>query len=141
MITERFSLGDVMSFQTYAPAVLGNQYQNVVALEIIGSDTTRFYNFDAYAVHANVFPLLPVGSTPDDPRKYRYLVVQNGNGDKLVVGLPWIIENSVTVQTLQQAVIIVPNVRTEDLPILRQAITAQGKAIASITLENMTTNA
>ncbi len=140
-LTDLFKLGDVLTFQTYAPAVLGNQFQNVVALELIGAETARIYNFDAYATHANVYPLLPTGSAVNDARKYRYLVVQDTSGQKRVVGLPWIVESSLTVQTLQQAVVTIPNVRTEDLLVIRQAIVAQGLSITSITLENMTTSA
>lgn len=85
-----------VSFSVYPTAVLNSKFQNVVILGILDSTTARDLGTAVDELHANVFNSLPAG-TPNDPDAYMYVRIQFANGQRQILGIPWIKESSIVV--------------------------------------------
>lgn len=93
----------VVNFNTYAPDLLGNNFQRVQIKGFL-DHKSAFQYIDVPAKHANVFPYLPPG-TPNDFTKYLYVKVQFPNGKEDVLGVPWI--NQSTLQVVEETTFLI----------------------------------
>lgn len=104
------NIDKVLSLTTYAPALLGSNFQRVKLLGIL--DYRSVYPWiDPAATHANVFPSLPPG-TPNNHTKYSYAKFEFPNGKIVILGLPWI--NDSTVEVIEEVTFNVV-IRGEDI--------------------------
>jgi hypothetical protein len=127
LILDKFKIGDTISFQCYS-TLAGGPFNRVKVTDQVSADTTKYFNFDAAAVHGQVIAdeNVPRGQIPLDYASYQYLVVTPA-GDpttKLVVGIPWIRADSITVESTRNAVGYFPNLSDAKLSELRLAITS-----------------
>lgn len=76
-----------VTFDTYAPAILGARFQKVIILGI--SDYTDVSTFQPRTRHNEVYGHLPAGSEKQYNR-INYIKVQAVNGDILWFGESWI---------------------------------------------------
>lgn len=65
-------------------------------LGIIDSSTARDLGTSVDELHANVYGSLPNG-TPNDPDAYMYVRIEFSNGNRQILGIPWIKESSIVV--------------------------------------------
>lgn len=100
-INEYFSIDDVISFNVYPSAILGNSFTRVKVLAHIDADTAKLFGIDPIALHAAIYPTLPTESktTYKKYTDYKYIKIQKPNGDITALGLPWINMESVVVIT------------------------------------------
>lgn len=119
-------IGQRFSFQVYPTAIIGNAFADVVMEGIISADIARAYNFDIYSMHSNVYPTLPAG-TPNDPTQYSYIMVKMANGERQIVGIPWIRQDSITISTGGTIQLIFSNKTALDLERIQAALSANGQ--------------
>lgn len=126
MVGELFNIGDTVSFEVYPSIFLGTQFKDVVVESVINAETARLLGFDYVSMHANIYPTLPEGQVPDNPTQYNYLLVKMQSGQNQLVGLPWIIESTVSTRSTTAVFIEVENVGTLDVPAIVVALSANG---------------
>jgi hypothetical protein len=93
---DKLPIKSVVSFTVYPTAVLNSKFSNVKVLGVIDSSMARDLGTGVDELHANVFSSLPVG-TPNDPDAYLYVRIEFPNGQRQILGLPWIKESSIVV--------------------------------------------
>lgn len=130
---EQFDLGATYTFITHAPAVLG-VFRNVKVEAILDWRTAQQYG-DPAAMHANVYGTLPENTAPNDFRRYYYLLILTTNGTRTILGLPWIDGDSVEVNEHQRAVLTLENIGVDDLPRIRNMVSANGFTLSRLELE------
>lgn len=86
---------------------------------------------DVRALHLQIKPY--INGLPDLYTDYSYAIVKMPNGSKMVLGLPWIIENSITVSGKKNYQIIVDAIEPEQVEIIRTSLTNRGIVIRSFT--------
>lgn len=128
-----FTMGSVYSFNTYAPALLGT-FENVRVEGIVSHSDVRKY-IDPATMHANVYSSLPENSTPNDYTKYYYLVVKQSNGTFTAIGLPWIDATSIVLKDRNTAYITVDDIGPDDIPLIKEALAANGYRAVDVRIE------
>lgn len=98
-VNEYFSIDDVISFNVYPAAILGNSFTRVKVLALVDADTAKLFGIDPIALHAAIYPTLPTESknTYKKYTDYKYIKIQKSNGDITALGLPWMNMESVVV--------------------------------------------
>lgn len=107
-----YKLKSSYSFNTFAPAVLGNRVKNAKLLAILDFDVASNYTTPNIS-HATIYPYLPSG-TVDDPQSYTYLLFQTDQNTKIVLANTWIQENTISEQTNTKLTIVIENISTGD---------------------------
>ena len=83
-----FVIGNVYTFGTRAPSLLGALFENVTILGIVDYNiATTFRNVDLD--HKRIYPLLPNG-TVYNPKKFTYILVKAESGQTTVLAYEWI---------------------------------------------------
>lgn len=117
----------IVSFNTYAPAILGGRYDNVKVIGFPSYDSVRQY-FEPISRHRLVYPSLPTGVL-NDPSSYMYVELQKSDGTKFALGLPWIVEDSVEVIDSVSYGIDIYNATTADAERLRKLLVGAGYSV------------
>ena len=73
---------------------------------------------------------------PNDPTQYNYLLVLTQSGTRTILGMPWIDESSISVVNAQTATAVIDGVTAQDLPLIRQALAANGYNNVALTISN-----
>lgn len=131
----KMRLGVRLGFETYAPTILGTSFENCTPVALLDYVTATALGYDVKARHTNVYPMLPAGVAADDYRTYSYYRIQLQNGSYDIVGAPWIKPGTITEKGYGVLEIKVVNATENDIPIVRQALAAQGLVIGSIGLK------
>lgn len=103
-ILGRFNLNDVVSFQLRpgADATYPDSFKRCMVTVKTTYDNVRFFNEDPEVLHQRVYPSLPAGTCPNDPKKYNWLVVEMNNNTTCVIGEPWINEATIVLDTAKR---------------------------------------
>lgn len=117
-------LFSTVSFDLHPASVLGNGFKNAKLMAIIDADTARLF-IDPAAMHANVYPFLPPG-TPNNYKDYPYLKFKLASGGDLVLGLPWIKDETWQVTTTRSMRLTIENVSPADQNRVIEALSANG---------------
>ena len=98
-VNEYFSIDDVISFNVYPSAILGNSFTRVKVLAVLDADSAKLFGIDPIALHAAIYPTLPTESknTYKKYSDYKYIKIQMANGTITALGLPWMNMESVVV--------------------------------------------
>lgn len=108
-------VGKIVSFSLYAPAVLGNGYNNVRVTGVVSAAVARTFD-DVVAKHAQVYASLQPG-IEDNYTAYDYILIEDANGATVPIGVPWI-NGSVTEHVSSMTYVAIPNltaVRRQEL--------------------------
>lgn len=132
-MSDLLSYGNTVSFEVYGANLLGDNYTNVKILAIISGEASSVFGFDAFAMHQNIYPSLPEG-TSKQYNSYPYLLLQMPNNDKALVGRTWIIDGTITLSSKGVGYIEVENVGAEDLLIINRAIAGNGYKVIKSTV-------
>ena len=96
-----FQIGKVYSFDTIAPAHLGETFKNVKITGLLDyNNAIKRSNIDV--LQSAIRPYLPSG-TPNDPRDYTYLLFETETGNTIAMAYPWIREATIQ-ETINQVV-------------------------------------
>ena len=99
-------VGKIVSFSLYAPAVLGNGYNNVRIIGIVSAPVARTFD-DIVAKHSQVYGSLPPGTT-DNYTAYEYILIEDANGVTIPIGVPWV-NGSITEFVSSMTYVAFPN--------------------------------
>lgn len=119
-----FQTRKAYSFDVYPSALLGTAFKNVTVQAILDYDTALGF-VDLAALHVSVFPYLPAG-TPNRPQDFDYLLLKTDAGDTTVIGVPWIIDETVQVVESLTITAIIEDVSTADLDRIRICLSQNG---------------
>jgi len=119
-----FQTGLTYSFTVYPSYILGTDFKNVVVLGVVNYEIASKYA-DIYALHAQVYPTLPE-DTPNNPESYDYLLIKTTTGNKTVVGLPWIKEETIAVVDSKTIQVLISQVSANDITAIRNALVQNG---------------
>ena len=127
---QQLTPGKIVSFELYPSTLLGNiQHMHVDA--VINYATANRLGFDPTAMHVRVYPTLPEG-TENRADSYQYVMLSKPNDPPVIVGLPWIKENTVVFHQSFNAQIVVENVEPGDETTIRQILHANGFNAVSV---------
>jgi hypothetical protein len=132
-----FKISGMYSFEVYPVSVLGTAFKNVKILAIIDQETAEASGLDTKAMHALVYPSLP-SSTPNDPNKYNYIKIKTPSGQTQLIGLAWIVANTVQVVNLGKFTIEVDNESSGSQSKLLDALAANGFKVSKISFDQAT---
>lgn len=126
-----YQIGTAYNFATLAPAILGSQFNNATLTAIINHDVAaKFENIDQQA--QIVYPALPQG-TPKDPTSYVYLIFTTSAGTTVILANVWINETTIVVSTTATINVVVSNVTTADVTVIRNMLLNAGYTSITIT--------
>jgi hypothetical protein len=135
-MTYAYQLGQILSFDVYPSAVLGDNFQNVTVLSLLDPQSANQI-IDIVGMHANVYSSLPAG-TPNDPTQYNYVKIRTASGQISALGMPWINESTITSTTNQTITAIVSGVTASDVQGVQNALIANGYTNISVTITPLT---
>lgn len=136
-MTYNYQLGQILSFDVYPSAVLGDNFQNVTVLSLLDPQSANQV-IDIVGAHASVFPYLPTG-TPNDPTQYNYVKIRTASGQITAIGMPWINESTITATTNQVITATVSGVTASDVQGVQNALIANGYTQIHVVISSLTT--
>ena len=124
--------GDLVTFTVYPAQIIGNDFQYVKVIGIVNAQVAESLGLNAYTLHQQVYPILPRGSVPNNADEYDFLLIEMQNGTKMAIGKPWIDINTLQIHVQNKATLILTNISTEKLQIVREALSANDVQIVSL---------
>lgn len=139
-MTYNYQLGQVLSFDTNAAAVLGQSFANVTVLSLMDPQSANNV-IDIVGMHRAVYPyLLQAGlNVPDDPTQYNYLKVRTQSGKVTCLGMPWINESTIQATTNQVITAVISGVTSQDVQGVQNALIANGYNQFKVTISPLST--
>ena len=128
-----FNLDDTVSFQVYPLAIYGDVFKNATPTDIVSAATARKFGTDTAAAHAAAYSYLPSGTVQDNPESYKWLVVTLFDGTQRVIGLPWIMINTITVVSQVNATIVISGIASGDIENLKNLLSSNNYPNYTIT--------
>jgi hypothetical protein len=130
--TYPFQNRKVYSFDVYPSAILGTGFKNITVQAVLDFDSAQAFA-DINALHVSVFPHLPAG-TPNRAQDFDYLLLRTEAGDTTVLGIPWIIEESIELVESNKITAIIEGVGSADLERIRACLVQNGYDKIQLTL-------
>lgn len=124
MATYDFQTRVVYSFDLYPSPILGSGFKNVTVQAILDYTTALGFG-DIEALHENVFKYLPAG-TPNRPQDFDYLLLRTDGGVNTIIGVPWIVEESVQLIESLTMNVTIEGVSTADGERIRACLSQNG---------------
>lgn len=121
MNIEDINTGDVVSFET----VLGERYKDYRYQGMVPWDIAIKLGLDTEAKHRQYALAMPPGS-PRDFRSYSYLLFKAPNATTLIMGAPWVKENTIELKVTISRQMTIPQASEAQLNALRSFATSIG---------------
>ncbi len=112
------------NFATYAPTILGDSYNNMEVMSIMGLDDAMKED-NIFQLHAQVFPHLPDG-TPNVPNQYDYIKFRTSAGNTVILAYTWVVENSIQEVTSTTLRVTIFNADISDMAVIRDLLNGVG---------------
>lgn len=126
--------GDIVTFTVFPAEIIGNDFQHVKVIGVVNAQVAESLGLNAYTLHQQVYPILPRGSAPNDADSYNFLLVEMQNGSKMAIGVPWIDLNTLQIHVSSTATLVLNDITPEKIQIVREALSANGISIASLSI-------
>lgn len=104
--------GDIVNFDMIRPGIFGDQYKGAIVSAICDYNTARYVDPDINSKHANFYPFFKDKvDNVDNPGVYKYMVLQLDKtvSKLIVIGFPWINQDSLKTLQTRYATIIIRN--------------------------------
>jgi hypothetical protein len=139
-MTYNYQLGQVLSFDTYAAQVLGNNFQGATVLGLLDPQSANQV-IDIVGSHANVYPILQQAGIvlPNDPTQYNYVKLRTQSGKITALGMPWINESTITATTSQVITATISCVTSTDVQGVQNALISNGYTSINVVISPLTT--
>lgn len=100
----------------------------------VSYDDVSIYGTDPQVQHQRIFPLLPAGSCPNDPRKYSWLIIRTlSGGSPIAIGEPWVNMATLVLGDIKSfEVTLTGGPKSNPEAIIREALVGQGFTVQSI---------
>lgn len=129
-----FKVGASYTFNTYAPAILGNTIKNAVLSAIVNYATAKKFGAVDFT-QSRVFSYLPAG-TPNDPQRFTYLIFKTESDAELVLAVPWINESTIETSDTTTLVVRVRGAGANDARNIKELMALAGWHQTTITVES-----
>ncbi len=131
------AIDDIISANIYGNSAL----PNLRNCTVIGTKSGKaLINPEAAAVnHANIYPAIPTNINnpiPNDYTAYRYIDVIDGANNRLEIGLPWIVPDSITKDNYGVCLITINNFDPNRVSELTDLLTSYDFTDFNLTLSN-----
>jgi hypothetical protein len=126
-----FEIRQVYDFDVYASALLGTNFNNVTILAIMDRSTAE-REIDVQAMHAQIYPLLPANTAPNDPDGYDYVKIKTVSGETTILGLPWIKTDTIALVEARTIVATFGNAKASDVARIRDMCSQNGFSLVSV---------
>lgn len=136
-MADPLAFGNIVSFQVYGGNIIGNDFRNVKVIGIYSADNTRAHNYDPIAMHQQLYPHLPdeiKAGVPDRYSAYAYYQFEMASGERIIVGAPYIVTDSIEAGGSLTAYIEVADVNASDLSKMTLAIAQLGYKVSKADL-------
>lgn len=134
MPTPLFQTRKVYSFDVHPSAILGTGFKNVTVQAILDYQSALSFS-DLEALHVNVFPHLPPG-TPNRPQDFDYLLLRTESGDSTIIGIPWIVEETIELVESLKMNVVIDGVGSSDIERVRACLSQNGYNNIAISIVN-----
>ncbi|QBZ70864.1 hypothetical protein pETSU_283 [Edwardsiella phage pEt-SU] len=104
--------GDIVNFDMIRSGIFGDQYKAAIVSAVCDYNTARIVDPDINAKHSNFYPFFKDKvDNVDNPAIYKYMILQlDKTVSKLVViGFPWINQDSLKTIETRYATVIIQN--------------------------------
>ena len=118
-----FNINKVYNFNTLAPVILGDRYENMKVLGVLTADEAMKYR-DIYTLHNNLVPVI-VG-LPVNAGDCSFLLLENSSKETTVLAIEYIDPNSVEVVTTVNIRADILDVSTNDMVIINSLLKEAG---------------
>lgn len=126
---DKLEPGKLVSFNLYPSSLFGNvEHARVEA--ILDFNTAVALGFDPVALHIRAYPTLD-GAVDNNAESYQYVKLRKGDST-FIIGIPWIIEDTIITHEYITADIRVSNIDLSDVQRLREVLHANGYTSISI---------
>lgn len=125
------ALKNSVSFSVWPTALLGTSFNNVKVVATMDAETVRAFA-DVVAIHKQVYPSLPQG-TPEDIDDFSFVKIQKEDGSFQYLALPWIREDTITLELTRTLRLTIANVTPDDRPRIIAALSSNGFTATEIT--------
>jgi len=125
-----FEIDKLYNFSTIAPVTLSENYKN---MKVLGEVTFQVAIQFTDVVTTRNKIIKETGTELLDPKIVKYVILKNEDGDRVILGLDWIVTDSIIMVDSVDATIVIPNINSEDLVIIKNAILALGHKNLTIT--------
>lgn len=129
MSYEHLKPGNSVNFNTKT-SILKSEYRGVKVLGVVSSDIAMTLS-DVKSLHLQIKPYIQ--GLPNLFSDYSYVIVQHQSGVKDVLGLPWLLETSISMSGMRNYQLILDDVEVEQVEIIRLALINRGIKIRSFT--------
>lgn len=123
------NVGDVISFETIAPAILNLKYDQVIFDGIVSWSVARSFA-DIASLHRSLYPSMNRSEAKDDYRSYSYFLFQTTTGVNAnvpqVLGIPWIKEDTLVISGAANINLLFTNITPDNQTYLFQLLKANG---------------
>jgi len=121
----QLTIGKIYSFDVYAPNILTNEFQNVTMMANLDYETAKILR-NVEATHKQIWNAISRPGVPDNPEAYSYIRVKTQSGAAVVLGFPWIREESITSIAADVMDVVIGEVTAADMPLVVQALASNG---------------
>jgi len=118
-----------VDFKVYPSNVYGDKFKNVIVKSKVDIEDANNLGHDAVAAYINAQATLPVTAVKDVTAE-TFLIIKFTDGEEVIIGESWIIENSVNYHNSTEVVLTVPNAGWGDLDDISAALAARGYSVS-----------
>ena len=129
MSYEFLKSGNTVNFNTKT-SILKTEYRGVKVLAVATADIASTIR-DVKSLHLQVKPYIP--GLPNLFTDYNYVIVQHENGMKDVLGLPWLLESSISLSSKKDYQLVLEGIEIDQVELIRQSLVNRGISIRSFT--------
>jgi len=126
--------GAIVDFNVVAPEILGEGFTSCKITSVLDEDDANRLGLDVKAMHQNLYPLVKGNGIPDNPSAYDFVKVTKLNGSSTILWVPWIIESTIAVVARNKIQVIIEDVGTTDIAVVKAALESNGYPTAVVTL-------
>ncbi len=140
-MTYPYQLGQLLSFDTYAPQVLGNNFENVTILSLLDPQSAAQL-VDIVGMHAAVYAYLQQVAglnVPNDPTQYNWIKIKTQSGQISALGMPWVNESTIVATTNQVITAVIQGVTASDVQGVQNALISNGYSQITVTITPLST--
>jgi len=118
-----FNINKVYNFNTLAPVILGDRYENMTVLGILTAEEAMKYR-DIYTLHNNLIPVIT--GLPVNAGDCSFLLLENTSKETTVLAIEYIDPVSVQLVTSVNIRADIMNASTNDLVIITSLLKGAG---------------
>ncbi len=111
--------------------VIKSKFDGVMVQGVVTADIAARLA-DVKSLHLQVKPYIQ--GLPNSFNDYDYVVVTMPNGKEEVIGLPWIVQSSITISGKRSYQLILDEIEPEQVEVIRNTLTNRGVKIRSFAM-------